>query len=252
MIMTGNLNGLIRVFLFIPLHYIVYLFFYVRTHKPLKNLLFTELAIADIILFYGSVWVTFIATPGIDVYAAKLDKTTISHYFEYVHKIHDTDVNEAYTLCIIALWTKFFFALKVNSTLGPFIKIFKMNAKQLLIWLILFIIVLLSATNLLLIISSEKPYLTESCSEYYECFKILLEGSVGEVNFNGFDSWEAYLLYMSFIIIFMVLLFSMLIAMMTNTFNTVAEQGDLHYFKEIFDLRYSYKVDRKYGILGSL
>ena len=57
---------------------------------------------------------------------------------------------------------------------------------------------------------------------------------------------------MSFIIILMVLFFSMLIAMMTTTFNNVAMQGDLHYFKEIFDLRYSYKLDRKYGILASL
>ena len=140
----------------------------------------------------------------------------------------------------------------MNGTLGPFIKIFKMNAQNLLIWLILFILVLLSATNLLLIISAEKPHLNDSCTEYYECFKILLEGSVGEVNFSGFDTWDGYLLYMSFIIILMVLFFSMLIAMMTTTFNTVAEQGDLHYFKEIFDLRYSYKIDSKYGILGSL
>ena len=36
----------------------------------------------------------------------------------------------------------------------------------------------------------------------------------------------------------MVLFLSMLIAMMTNTFNSVVRTGELHYYKEIFDLRY--------------
>ncbi len=95
-----------------------------------------------------------IATPPINEAALALDHTTVSGYLTYVMKIRENKINALYTVCLICAWTRFFFALKVSSTLGPFIKILKLNAQNILIWLIFFIIVLLSASNLFVILSS--------------------------------------------------------------------------------------------------
>ena len=157
-------------------------------------------------------------------------------------------------MCIVAMWMRFFFSLKVTRLFGPFIKVIKINALRLVKWIIVYVCSMLAATNFLLIILSQKSLNSDSgCGAYIDCFKLLLEGSVGEVNFNDMLTFKtAELFYAIFVIIFMVLFLSMLIAMMTNTFNEVVRTGELHYYKEIFDLRYLFQLDRKYSSLVSL
>ena len=38
---------------------------------------------------------------------------------------------------------------------------------------------------------------------------------------------------------------------MTNTYNEIVEKGELYYQKEIFDLRYQYHSERRYGALAA-
>ncbi len=45
---------------------------------------------------------------------------------------------------------------------------------------------------------------------------------MGELTYEGLDSWEAYLLYMSFVIVLRVVFFTLLIAMIASTFNAVS------------------------------
>lgn len=50
----------------------------------------------------------------------------------------------------------------------------------------------------------------------------------------------------------MVLFLSMLIAQMTNTYNSIVRRGQLFYYKDIFDMRYYYNLDERYGALIAL
>lgn len=76
---------------------------------------------------------------------------------------------------------------------------------------------------------------------------------MGEVNFDAMQNlFSAQLFYSVFVIIFMVLFLSMLIAQMTNTYNSIVRRGQLFYYKDIFDFRYYYNLDDRYGALIAL
>ena len=51
------------------------------------------------------------------------------------------------------------------------------------------------------------------------------------------------------IILFMVIFLSILIAQMSHNYNDVNQNSELFYFKGIFDLRYFYNIDDRFGIL---
>ena len=45
---------------------------------------------------------------------------------------------------------------------------------------------------------------------------------------------------------------NMVIAKINSSYNEVSRKGKLYYYKDIFDLRYHYKLDPKYGFLMTL
>ena len=47
-------------------------------------------------------------------------------------------------------------------------------------------------------------------------------------------------------------LMNMVIAKMNSTYQEVRRKGTLLYYKELFDLRYLYKLDNRYGYLVAL
>ena len=76
---------------------------------------------------------------------------------------------------------------------------------------------------------------------------------VGRVVFTGMDgNWAANLALASFSVILAAVLVNMVIAKINNIYSEVVRKGTLYYYKELFDLRYSYKLDGKYGFLSSV
>lgn len=61
-----------------------------------------------------------------------------------------------YTFTLILVWLRFFFHLKASRIFGPFIKILTINCQLLIIWLIVYILALIAATNFLMIILSQQ------------------------------------------------------------------------------------------------
>lgn len=47
-------------------------------------------------------------------------------------------------------------------------------------------------------------------------------------------------------------LMNMVIAKMNSTYQEVRRNGTLQYYKELFDLRYQFKLDSEYGYLVAL
>ena len=66
------------------------------------------------------------------------------------------------------------------------------------------------------------------------------------------NNWGGNLSLASFAIILGAVLVNMVIAKINHTYTEVVRRGTLFYYKELFDLRYLYKLDEKYGYLSSL
>ncbi len=153
-------------------------------------------------------------------------------------------------LTLLLLWIRFFFHLKGVSFFGPFIKIISMNCWHLLSWLFSFIITILVSTQFLITLLSQKLTSEDGCANFKQCLFLLVEGSLGEVNFSAMaQDVAAEFSYSALVIIFMVLFMSVLIAQMTNTYKNIVKRGVLFYEKEIFDLRYYYYLDDRFGAL---
>ena len=132
---------------------------------------------------------------------------------------------------------------------GPFTKVIKLNAANLLIWLFFTSLLVIFASNYLTIILSEN----NGCCGIYDCAKPLIEASVGRALFSKMDgNWAAIFSLSCFTIILAAVLMNMVVAKMNSTYTEVSKQGTLYYYKDLFDLRYIYKLDPKYGYLGAL
>ena len=65
-------------------------------------------------------------------------------------------------------------------------------------------------------------------------------------------NWAANLSLATFSIVLAGVLMNMVIAKVNHIYSGVVRKGLLFYYKELFDLRYVYKLDSRYGYLASL
>ena len=132
---------------------------------------------------------------------------------------------------------------------GPFTKVIKLNAANLMVWLLFTSLLVLLSSNYLTILLSEES----GCVGVFECAKPLMEGAVGRALFDKMaGNWAAILSYSCFTIVLAAVLMNMVVAQMNSTYTKVSKQSTLHYYKDLFDLRYIYKLDPKYGYLAAL
>ena len=94
--------------------------------------------------------------------------------------IKDTFMIDVAAFSLLLYWLRTLFHLKATPLFGPFIKVLLINFKHLLVWMIIFIICLMTASALLSTLLSQ----TDGCQTYKDCLYLLIEGSVGEVNFS--------------------------------------------------------------------
>lgn len=152
-------------------------------------------------------------------------------------------------MLVILTILRFFFGLKVTRIFGPFTKMIKLNASSLVLWVLFTSILLLVSSNYLSILLSDNP----GCYGLYECSKPLIEAAVGAVRFEKMgDKWSANFSFGAFTVVLAAVLVNMVIAKINNTYSEISKKGTLFYYKDLFDLRYQYKLDSKYGFLSAL
>ena len=170
-------------------------------------------------------------------------------YYEYYASLPISKPYFSGMLMITASF-RFFFALKATRAFGPFTKLIKLNAFSLLPWLLITSILLLVLGDSLYILLSETP---NTCTSLYSCVQVLINASVGAVRFNHLGgSWSGFLFLGFAYYLFTGVLMNMVIAQINSSYKEVTRKGTLHYYKELFDLRYVYKLDPKYGYLVAL
>ena len=87
--------------------------------------------------------------------------------------------------------------------------------------------------------------------------KVLIEGAVGAVRFTSLVGGDSQLqtgslLLGGFSLVGAAVLMNMEIAKINSSYNQVSRRGKLFYYKELFDLRYLYKLDPEFGFLMSM
>ena len=76
---------------------------------------------------------------------------------------------------------------------------------------------------------------------------------VGRVVFGELDgNWSAIVSVCGLSVILGGVLVNMVVAKINHIYSEVVRKGTLYYYKELFDLRYTYKLDSRYGYLASL
>ena len=149
----------------------------------------------------------------------------------------------------IAISLRFYFSLKVTRVFGPFAKLIKLNASDLAQWLLFVFVLLLATSNYFSILLHQN----EACSGLYSCVKGLIESGAGRTDFSKTDdNWSANLSLMVVAYILAAVLMNMVIAKMNSNYLEVRRKGALQYYKELFDLRYLYKLEKRYGFLVAL
>ena len=142
-----------------------------------------------------------------------------------------------------------FFSFKVTRVFGPFIKLITISMAGLLVWSLFCLLIILIMANFLSTLLQENT----GCHGLHSCGSLLIETMVGRVIFTSMDvNWSANLALASFSVILVAVLVNMVIAKINNIYSEVVRKGTLFYYKELFDLRYLYSLDNKYGYLVAL
>ena len=144
---------------------------------------------------------------------------------------------------------RFFFSLKITRLFGPFIKLISISCSSLLTWALFTLILTLLMDNSLSILLQED----QACDSLSSCGKVLFEAMVGRVLFSKLgNNWPANVALGAFSIILSAVLVNMVIAKINSNYTEVVRKGTLFYYKELLDLRYTYKLDLHYGYLVAL
>ena len=146
-------------------------------------MLLSDMLIFDIILIINKIWKFQINGPVDDI-KNHMDQSTLSNYIDHGFLFRDTLVIELEVTALIILWLRAIFRLKSVKLLGPFLNSLIINCKHLMTWLIIFVIAIITSTYFLITILSQEITTSQGCASFKECLYILIEGSVGEVNFD--------------------------------------------------------------------
>lgn len=78
----------------------------------------------------------------------------------------------------------------------------------------------------------------------------MIETTVGHTRFNLLGgNWAANISFGAFTIILAAVIVNMVVAKINANYSHVQRKGLLFYYKELFELRYLYKLDPEYGYL---
>ena len=144
---------------------------------------------------------------------------------------------------------RLFFSFKVTRAFGPFTMLLKLSSLSLVIWIVLTFVIILVMGNFLSILLHQNS----ACSGVFSCSGVVFEGGIGRVVFSYLGgNWVAHLSLAGFVTVLGIVIMNMVIARINSAYTEISRRGTLYYYKDLFDLRYNYKLDSKYGYLAAL
>ena len=229
--------------------YLMKCFFLRRNSRPLRTLFITEYTVFDLVTNSELMWFFFSLYPSVTEANSQLTQSvdSVKGFFEFQA---NSPISQPYFIGVIFFMfnLRFFFSLKVTRLFGPFTKLIKLSAINLLIWLLFTCLLLLSGS---LYFSTLLSQSVSGCSGTYSCLKTLIEATVGRVIFRSNDPF-AHLCLGVFTLVSGAILMNMVIAKINTNYKEVTRKGTLHYYKDLFDQRYLYSLDPQYGFLVAL
>lgn len=158
-------------------------------------------------------------------------------------------------LYMMIQWTRMIIVFRVNSFIGPMIKIIE----NMLFEIIKFIIIY----GLILIVFASSGYLffirVEGYSTITDAFISLLSASLGSFDFTPFESKDmvlstsfGYYFLILYLVISNIVLLNFIIAILANTYNKLIGVSKALYFNEIIKIRNVLECDKYYSSLVSL
>lgn len=130
-----------------PFNWIMKIEFFRSNGRTLRELICSESFIFEKILFLWIVWLQIGILPETQGAAGRQTTTTASvrEFFKFLSSSMMTQ--PVYSGVFVLLFQlKFFFSLKVTRLFGPFTKLIKLNAKNLLIWLVFTILLMITGS----------------------------------------------------------------------------------------------------------
>ena len=236
--------------LFLPFSLLLKLVFVHRTGRSISRVLCTEITVFELSAFGLIVLFTFIFSNAFNHQKATFFYTNkrAEEYWEFIKA--SSDFLSFLVIFMTSLISfRFYFSLKATRLFGPFTKLIKLNALALSQWLLFMLLILLTGSSFFSILLSEN----QACSGLYSCMKGLVEATVGKTDFEKNEgNWSANIGLMALAYLLAAVLTNMVIAKMNSAYQEVLRKGTLQYYKELFDLRYLFKLDPEYGYLVAL
>ena len=159
-----------------------------------------------------------------------------------------------HALLMAILWVGFLLTFRIGEQLGKILKIFASMIKDIVMFLIIYILILMSfaCVGNLLFMQIEGVYDTFPAS-----FITLYSATLGDFNFTDFEQFETqkeiygkcYLAL--FLMANMILALNLLIALLSTTYSEISERAKAIYCAGIIQERPIYKYSKHYGSMVS-
>lgn len=165
--------------------------------------------------------------------------------------VHYNEIEKTMLFFLFLMWIKFFVYLKLTKSFGYILKIIEIMIKELVFFLIIFAIVILAFALLTydLLDHSHPRFASFELS-----IRTLLEITYGQIFFDGFTSNQtiAAFLITIFSIITMVVLLNILVAILSNTYQTINQRSTLENASILYENYLLRKPDKYHSALLAL
>ena len=219
------------------------------TIDPFNIFDLTSCTCATVSLFWYCIARTAnVATPSIDILADAIEFDDVAEPMVFI-SVHVSLVRWLLALAVFFGWMRMLRLLSMSETMGPFILMFLQMFADIIQWLVLLVIILLSTSSALFVLhslGSPKPYSAISCGtkgtpfmRFEGSWIKMFEGSlIGEPYFDcmgihneygSVDHWFAWVFAVCFQIVVGLLLVNMLIAKMAKTFDSIWENQGVNF-----------------------
>ena len=176
-----------------------------------------------------------------------------TYYNNIYHREEDEEfLSYLYAIAATLLWIRILFLIRFTKLLGPLMKIILSMSWDFFVFILLFVLglVIFGIVGTLLF-GDVSAY-----NSFYNAVLTLVSSSLGEYDFETLQNSEKgrvmgdlYLLF--FLITTNILALNLLIAILSNTYQTLSIKTNILFLSEILKLRTTLEYDKNYGAMVS-
>jgi hypothetical protein len=151
---------------------------------------------------------------------------------------------------VLLMFLRLFLQLQLTWKFGPVIRVLQVMMGDLLVFLVLWTMLILSFSATGVMVFDELP----AYQSFADVFFMLSETSLGSWNFNIYQDYRngpiyGELFHIFFIIVNMILVLNLIIAILADTYSTFQEHRLGLYYDQVLSRIPVYKNDNRYGVL---